>query len=263
MRRLTSLVLALALLAPASMLAQEDSSERGQLYQVTTWNVDPADMEGFEKGVKLFVQAAEKAGSSYRWTIWQKGSEYVFAYPVSDYAYFDDPGQFMRSIAGTEGEADAQEAMKVFPALNMTVVSEEMVELKDAWSYKVESFDMQTVTAAHLDVMWTKSGSDESFDKLNKEWVAFFKDLGHPYPYDGHSVRFGDSGRTIYVTYIDDLSDYHGKNDMMKMIEAKNMGERWQGLDEQFNATVRRWDHYDMNYRRDMSYWPMPEGATN
>jgi hypothetical protein len=93
--------------------------------------------------------------------------------------------------------------------------------------------------------------------------VTFFQDLGYPYPYHGHSVHFGDTGRTVYVTFVDDLSDFYGKNDLYKMVEAKGLGERWMKLGEEFNATVRRWDHYVMNYRRDMSYWPVEEGATN
>ncbi len=263
MKRFIPLMLTLALAAPAALFAQGEDQQRGQLYQVTTWNAAPADMEGFEKAAKMFVSAAEKANSPYRWAFWQKGTEYMIVYPVDAYAYFDDPGQFMRSLAGTPGEADVQKAMEMFPSLDITVVADEMAELEEEWSYMVESFDMQTMTAALFDVMWTKPGVDEAWVKLNKEWVTFFRDLGYPYPYDGHSVRFGDTGRTVYVTFIDDLSDFYGKNDLHKMIEAKGLGERWKKLGEEFGATVRRWDQYIINYRRDMSYWPVEEGATN
>jgi len=142
-------------------------------------------------------------------------------------------------------------------------VSDEIAELKEDWSYMVEGFDMQTMTAGVVDVMWTKPNTQEAWEKLNKDWVTFFTDLGYPYPYHGHSVRFGDVGRTIYVTFTDDLSDYFGKNDLYTMVEAKGMGERWSELGDAFNATVRRWEQYIMQYRRDMSYWPMEEGATN
>jgi hypothetical protein len=263
MKRFIPLALAFAMALPATLLAQDYEQEIGQLYQVTTWDVDPATAQTFEEAVKLFVSAAEKANSQYNWAFWQKGSQYMIVFPVNSFAYFDDPGQFMRSLAGTPGQADVEKAMETWPAVNANVISDEMAELKEDWSYMVESFDMATMTAAHFDIMWTKPNSEEAWDKLNKEWAAFFNDLGHPYPYNGHSVRFGDSGRTVYVTFIDNLSDYYGKNSLMKMIEAKGMGERWWALEEQMGETVRSWDHYDMIYRRDMSHWPMEEGATN
>jgi hypothetical protein len=263
MKRFIPFTLAFALALPATLLGQDYEEETGQLYQVTTWNADPASSQGFEEAVKLFVSAAEKANSPYKWAFWQKGSQYMIVYPVDAFAYFDDPGQFMRSLAGTPGEADVEKAMGMWPNLHMTVVSDEMAELKEDWSYMVESFDMETMTAAHFDIMWTKPNTQEAWDQLNKDWVTFFRDLGHPYPYNGHSVRFGDTGRTVYVTFIDNLADYYGKNDLMTMIEAKGMGERWEGFLEQLGKTVRSWDHYDMTYRRDMSYWPMEEGATN
>jgi len=256
-------MLAFALAVPAAAFAQDYEQETGQLYQVTTWNADPASSLGFEEAVKLFVSAAEKANSPFKWAFWQKGTQYMIVYPVDAFAYFDDPGQFMRSLAGTPGEADVEKAMGMWPDLHMTVVSDEISELKEDWSYMVESFDMETITAAHFDIMWTKPNTEEAWDKLNKDWVTFFRELGSPYPYHGHSVRFGDTGRTVYVTFIDNLSDFYGKNDLEKLIEDKGMGEGWMKLGDAFNATVQRWDHYIMDYRRDMSYWPMEEGATN
>ncbi len=76
-------------------------------------------------------------------------------------------------------------------------------------------------------------------------------------------MHFGDTGRHIYVTFTDDLGRFYGENSPMKMIEAKNMGERMKQLDEMFGKVVARWTHYDASYRADLTYWPMPEGATN
>ena len=91
----------------------------------------------------------------------------------------------------------------------------------------------------------------------NLEARALFKDIEYPYPYAAHTVRIGQK-RTIYVTFIDDLSAYYGENDLMKLIEAKNQGERWEEIMAQFNNTVARFEHYNIAYRSDMSYWPTP-----
>jgi hypothetical protein len=119
------------------------------------------------------------------------------------------------------------------------------------------------MTYGHLDVMWLKPGANEKFEALNKEWSAFFKDLGYPYPYDGHQVHFGDSGRIVFVTFIDDIGAYYGMNNLEKMIEAKNMGERWEKLGAQMSEVIRRWEHSNSAFRSDLSYWPETMAATN
>ncbi len=264
MSRMIPLALALALAVPTSAFGQEgEAYKRGQLYEVSTWSIDPAQSAAFEAAVKMVVEAAGQAKTPYRWVFWQDGSQYTLVFPIDNYAYFDDPEQFMRSFTSTPGEAQMQEAMGKFQEIHIETLASEIVELKDDWSYKVEAFDMSTMAYGHMDVMWPKPGMSEEFDELNKEWVAFFKDLGYPYPYDGHTVHHGKSGRVVYVTFIDNLSDYHGKNSLMKLIEAKNMSERWKELGEKFGAATRRWEHHDELYRRDLSYWPTPESATN
>jgi hypothetical protein len=263
MSRFIPLALVLALAVPVTAFGQDEEYKRGQLYQVSTWTVDPADAMAFEATVKQVAEAAGKSNVPYRWVFWQDASQYMFVYPVDDFAYFDDPMQFIRSFAGTAGEAQMQEAMGKFQNMHIETVAEEMVEVKADWSYEVESFDNSTMMYGHLDVMWLKPGANEKFEALNKDWSAFFKDLGYPYPYTGHQVHFGDSGRVVYVTFIDDIEAYYGKNNLEKMIEAKNMGERWQKLVGQMNEVVRRWEHSNTAFRSDLSYWPELAGATN
>ncbi len=262
--RILSFALALAVVASPTARAQEGGQEyeRGQLLEVSTFAVDPADAPKFEAAVKQLVEAAGKASTPYRWAFLQDGSQYTLVYPVSDFAYFDDPMQFMRSFSGTEGEAMMQEAMASFETMDFMVVSQEIAEEKADWSYEVEGFDPTTMTAVHSDVMWVKPGVEEKFEALNKEWAAFFAEIGYPYPYTGHQVHFGDTGRVVYATFIDDLSDYYGVNSLEKLIEEKNMGARWQELNERLGAVISRWEHNNAAYRPDMSYWPA-EGATN
>lgn len=254
-RRIIGVALGLALAMPTLAHAQEES-EGGQLYQVTTWTVDPADAAAWEAGIKNVVEAATQADIPYRWSFWQEGSEYVLAYPVANFAYFDDPGQFMRAFAGTPGEALVNEAMAGFSKLNVQVVSDEIVQRNPDWSYEAEGFSFEDLNFGHIDVIWLKNDVLEEFNQINKDWMALYTELGYPYPYDGYEVHFGDSGRVVYVTFVDDLAKMYGEFDVSKLAEAKGMGERMQQLDQAFNSLVIRWQHYDSVFRRDLSYWP-------
>jgi hypothetical protein len=229
---------------------------------VSTFAVDPADGPKFEAAVKQLVEAAGQANTPYRWAFLQDGSQYTLVYPVDSYGYYDDPMQFVRSFVGTEGEAQMQEAMASFETMNVKVVAEEIAEEKADWSYEVEGWDPTSMTATHFDVMWLKPGAESEFEALNKDWSAFFGQIGYPYPYTGHQVHFGDTGRVVYATFIDDLSEYYGVNNLEKLIEEKNMGARWGALNERLGAAVSRWEHSTAAYRPDMSFWPT-EGATN
>lgn len=259
-KRIPTLALLVGLAAPAALLAQE-GAERGQLYEVSTWEIDPADAAAFEATVKQVAEAAAKAKIGYRWMYWQDGSQYTLVFPVSSFAYFDDPMQFARAFQGTPGEAQMTEAMAKFPQIRSQVVAREMVEVKESWSYTVEGFGLDDIKYGHVDVIWVRPGMEEEFDRLNKEWVQLFEDLGYPYPYDTHEVHFGDTGRTIYVTFVDDLSKFYGENDLMTWLQKKNMGARAAALDKQFNAVTARWKHYNATYRADMSYWPQPDAT--
>jgi len=261
LKRIIGFTLGFVLTVPAMTLAQEESEERGQLYQVSTWTVDPADAAEWEANIKKVVEAAGQADIPYRWVFWQQGSEYTLVYPIDNFAYFDDPMQFVRAFSGTPGEELMQEAMGGMQELNVRVVAEEIMERKAEWSYEVETWSTDQLQYGHIDEMWLKPGVYEEFEALNQEWKEFFADLDYPYPYGGYTVHFGDTGRVLYVMFVDDLGKMYGEYDIMKLVEAKGMGERMKELDEKFNAVASRWDHYDSIFRRDLSYWPT-EGAT-
>lgn len=264
LKRFIPLALAVAFAVPATLNAQESQGgeERGQLIEVTTWNIDPSSNADWETNVKKLVEAAQESEIPYRWAFWQKGSEYTLVYPVENFAYYDTPMQFMRSFSGKPGEAKMQEAMQAFETIEARVVIQELAEYKADWSYEVEGWTMDGTKAAHMDVMWLKPGSRESFESLTKDWTALVADLDYVYPVDGYEVHFGDVGRVVFVTFVDDLGSYYGENDMAKLVEEKGMGERMQKLIERLDQITYRWDHYDMMFRPDLTYWPPEEGET-
>lgn len=266
LKRITSALLVLAAAFPVTLAAQEgeEGYERGQLYSVTTWEVLPAHAMKWEEAIKQVVAAAREADSPYNWYFWQEGSKYTIVFPVGNFAYFDDPEQWMRSIEGTPGEPLMQEAMAAFPTIDATVVSDELVEEKPEWSYGVEGWGPDRIKYGVIFVVWPRTGMNEEFAQLNKDWVAFNDELGYPYPYTAHEVHFGAAtSRTVYVTYVDDLSEFYGENNTMKMIEAHDMGEQWEPLIGRFMEVAERFEEHTIMFRPDLSYWTEDEGATN
>ncbi len=261
--RIIPLALAALLAAPIGLSAQEaeEGMERGQLLQVSTWEVAPEEVGAFESAVAKVAEAAKMSnlGYNYRWAFWSNAHRYTLVYPIPNFAYLDEPDQFMRAFEGTEGEAMMKEAFSEFGDIAITMAIDEIAEVKEGWSYAVEGFDWDALSAAHVDEIWPKPNMDEEFNALNKSFKELFENLAYPYPYDAHTVHFGDTGRIVYVTFIDDLSKYYGENNLMAMIEAANMQEAWAAIDEQFNAVTLRWEHYNLMFRDDMTYWPEPE----
>jgi hypothetical protein len=266
-KHILAIALGLALALPGSAFAQEGSEEgyeRGQLYSVATFDVPPAKAAAWEGHLQKLAEAAVTAQIPYRWVIWQSGSRYTLAFPIDNFAYFDDPMQFVRAFSGTPVEEDAMAAMNGLQQIPVPIVAEELVEHKADWSYEVEGFGYNDMAYAHIDVMWPTPGMDEKFEELNKEWIAMFTDVAYPYPYAAHAVHFGDVERVVYFTFCDDLGKFYGENSPERYFEAQEMGERAQKAEELFAAAVQRWEHYDAMLRRDISYWPVEEeGETN
>jgi hypothetical protein len=240
MIRFVALALVSVLAFPAALPAQERVGQRGQLYQVLTWEVQPDHMQAFEAAVRKIAQAAERSdlGPAYRVRFWSDANRYTMINRVASFAYFDDPGHPLRAFAGTEGEAMVQEAWAEYENINSTEVSEEIFERKAEWSYEVEDFDFDKMKYARVDEVWLRPGPgiEEQFEELSKDWIAFFQALDYPYPHDGYEIHFGDADRIVYVTFIDDLSAYYGAN-----------------------AIARRWERHTLTYEPGMSYWPEEE----
>ena len=258
LKRLIPAVLLSLLVVPTLALAQDEyEEERGQLGQLIHWRIDPSHVMDFEAAMTKMSEAAEAAGiTQYRWAATQSGFEYMLYYPVPNMAYFDDPDQFWRAFAGSPGEAMAQEAMGMFMKAAPELVSIEVVEGVPAWTYVPEGTVDGENPNAKVHSFWLKPGDDEAFDALVKEFMAFFKEVGHSYPIYGSRVRFGDASRVNFLEWFDSQENYYGINDLEKKIEAKGMGEQWQELLGRLGDFISRSDESDIMWRADLSYWP-------
>jgi hypothetical protein len=256
--------LLLLLLLPVAVRAQEEDYQRGKLMYVQTVKVTPAHAAAYEAAVGKIVKAAEmaKLGPGYKWAFMNDMFTYTLVYPFSDFAYWDDPEQWMRQFKGTEGEATLQEAFQEFGKLDTRVVMSEVVEHVEDWSYQPEK-TREDATMAHFTEFWLKSGKEEQFTEVTKEIMGFFKKLGYGYEVSGHRVHFGDTDRRVFVTWYDDRGSFYGANSLDALIEKKGMGEKWGELMSRMSELIVDGDHSDSELKQAMTYWPEMEKATH
>lgn len=256
--RIVSALMVAALAAPTMALAQEEQEyQRGELVEVFTWEIQPDQAMAFEAAVEKIVEAAKVADlADYKWSFWNDVYTYTLVYPVGNFAYFDDPEQWMRPIMGTPGEEMLTEAFAAFDDINSRVVAQEIAEHKMDWSYEPEAAEMMEPGYVHVDEFWVRGGKDDEFDEVVKEFMAFFKEMGYAYSVYGHEMHFGDAGRAVFVTTIDDLGAYYGPKGIEVAIEANDAGERWEELLGKLAGVVNRHSHGNMAFMPNMTYWP-------
>lgn len=241
---------------PVSAMAQ-DGPQRGQLMELTTFNVEPSQAPAFEAAVKQVVKAATDAKAKSAWHFWTEGWRYVLAYPVPNFAYFDDPLAFQKQFAGTPGEAGFQQAMQEMTALAVRVSSTELVESVPGWEYEPATAPQQFYFG-QVHEFWVKPGKNEQFNALVKEIMAFFAEVGYSYEVIGHRVHFGDPGRAAFITLVDDMSEYYGAKSLERLAQQRGAAQKWQGLVGRLAALIDRSDDTSIRYRSDLSFMPAP-----
>ncbi len=261
-----------ALALPVAALAQEHEHEMKDesLVQVMTWEIAPDQTDEWEAVIKEIVDAAKAAnlGHDYGWTFYSKNNDYTLIYPIANYAYFDDPMQWMRQFEGTEGNEALQAAMAKFPTIDHRVVNEMISVHKMDWSYiPGDMADLQQKMMDHRYVevfeFSIRPGKNEEFGEIIKEYMTFFKEIGYSYPIMGHDTKFGQSGRAVFVTMIDDLSDFYGENNFEATVAKANATERMQELWTKLTLTITDWDQTIMRHHPELQYWGEPALATN
>ncbi|MFQ5747497.1 MAG: hypothetical protein ACE5HF_09815 [Gemmatimonadota bacterium] len=266
MRKLHSALGALAaaaLILPSPSLAQDEGSgEDAGLAYIVSIEVAPGDRDAYETAVGQLVDAAKLAdldAAAWGWFFWSSPSGYTLVYPFANMAYWDDEGLWQRQFAGTPGEAAMAEAFQAFGTVPHQATSE-ILEFVPEWMYMPggesagEGAEPE-LKVAHVHDEWVRSGQEEAYDALSKDFIAFLKDIEYPYMVHGHRTRIGPQ-RMVWVVFADELAGYYSDDNWMGLIEEHGASERWQELDARFNDLVARWDHSDYTYKADMSYRP-------
>ncbi len=140
-----------------------------------------------------------------------------------------------------------------------TTISELVTQHMPSWSNGEPN--MTTHPDAHVDEVWLKPGTEQAYDAIMKEFLAFVAEMGYPYPVQGYRHRLGGTGEHYIVTFFDNRANFYGANKLDRLIEKKGATERWQGLLTRFSTLITRAHHYDSDYRANMSYVPPPQAS--
>ncbi len=246
---------------PAAAPAQDEGG--GELVHLIKWEVNPADAAKWTEGIQKIVAAAKQAqlSNDYSWSFYQENIfEYRLVYPIKNMAYFDDEMAWMRQFEGTPGQAPLMAAFQQLNATAATTVSNLVTQSVPGWGYET-GMDMANLPVAHVDEIWLKPGVEEQYDALMKEFMAFVKEMGYPYPMMGFRPRIGGTGEHHIVTWFDSRENFYGENNLDRMIEAKGAQERWTGMLGRFTQLITRAHHFDSDYRPDMSYSVQQQAA--
>jgi hypothetical protein len=258
-RLLLGVGLAALLILPQWSYAQEaEVSEAPDLSGVTTWEVNPADMGTFMAAVEKVVKAAGEADlpAEHGWSMWQDMYSITLVGQFMK-AELDDPEHWMKQFMGTPGEATLMEAFQDFEAVSIVGAQSEIHQHMPAWSYMPEGMTEPPMVWVRVHEFWTKGGQEnyEKWNALVGDFMAFFQDIGYPYPIWGNMVRYGDM-RTLFVTAYDNPSDYVGDHSVVAMAEQQGKAEAWQGLLARLDQLTMRGEIADHQFLAAQSYLP-------
>jgi hypothetical protein len=126
-----------------------------------------------------------------------------------------------------------------------------------AWSYNPEGMTMPPMAWVRVHEFWTKGGQAnyQKWNALIGEFMAFFKDVGYPYPVWGNMVRYGDN-RNIFVTAYDSPADYMGDHSVEALAAKHGKSEQWQELLMRLSQLTHRGETTDLQFMAAQSYMP-------
>ena len=260
-RTMLGFALAALLTLPQWSQAQEyEAPEMGPLSSVSYWDIDPADMGDFMTSVEKVVQAAREANlpAEYGWHMWQDMNTIVIVGEFNK-AELDDPEHWMKQFMGTPGEATLMGAFQDMQSVDWLGGRNEINQYMPGWSYEPEGWQPY-MAWVRVHEFWVKSGQEtqQKWNALIPEFMAFFKEIGYPYPIWGQMVRYGEN-RNMFVTAYDNPSDYMGDHSAEALAAKHGKSEEWQKLVMQLNQLIRNGEISDLQFLAAQSYLPEME----
>jgi hypothetical protein len=265
MKRFTpSLIAALALAVsvfagttPAPAHAQEEAPN---LVSVAVLSATPAHSEQLADLIGKVAESARMSNLSakHSWVVYQEGRNFHIVSWPENWASLDDPDAMWREIGAGAGAELMEEAFAAYGELWVTSESH-MSNHIEAWSYEPEEgLQAGDHTGAVVFQDWMRPGKGEEFGESTVGIMAMLKEMNFPYPVYGHRVLIGEENLAYFVVLHDGLGDFYGANSMGQLLEASGIGERWSQHMSGRDQLVYRYDNFQAQFRKDLSY--MPEG---
>ena len=253
MKRWMLLPLAVLMLMPASLAAQEEESSP-TWWAVFTEQVAPANVMAFEEASAAMHELIEANAPEEMVYYTHYGVETGFSYAIpmesmADFMKLNEQWMGMVNQIGWEKwEAMSADHLVDHTAFNF------YVEMADQ-SYHPEGFmeSMADKPARHFDWLYPESGTQDEFNELLKEWVALYAEHGIESGWTAYQAVTGeDLPMVVLITPATSAGAYY----MMSDEVDERLGEAGQELMVKSLAMMRNFEHNDAMFRPDLSVMP-------
>ncbi len=255
MKRWMLLPLAVLMLMPASLAAQEEESSP-TWWAVFREHVPPANVAAFEENSakmhELIVANAPEEMIYYT----HSGPETGFSYaiPMESLADFMNLNeQWMGMIneigwekweemsAGSDGLVDHTSLNFYVERLDLSYVPEGMME------------SMDEMPVRHYDWLYPKAGMEDEFNDTMKEWVELYTEQGIETGWTAYQAVSGDNlPMVVLITPATSAGAYYMMSDKVDEM----LGEAGQKLMMKSMEMLRKFEHNEAMFRPELSLVP-------
>ena len=254
MKRWMLFPLAILMLIPASLVAQDDAAPTW--WAVIAEHVEPADVMAFEaaaaEGFEM-IEANAPEGMVY-YTLSGPETGFMYAIPMTGMADFMGLNEqwmgMINEIGWEKWEAMAakSDAMVEHRTMNF------YVEMSDG-SYHPEGFEesLADKPARHFDYIYPKAGMEDEVNEVLEEWVALYAEHGIDSGWTAYQAVSGDDlPLVVLITPSTSAGAYYAMSDEVDQI----LGEAGQELMMKSMEMMRKFEHKDAMFRPELSLMP-------
>jgi hypothetical protein len=250
MRRIFgSLLLAAALLVILPVPAAQAQDEDPGYVMIMVVDMSPSDRAAYSDAVTNLAEAAAEQGVQSSWTLWSRPAGYTVVIPIPNMAWLDDDGAFWGQF-DESARTDFQSAMSSVSRQ----VNTEVIQPVPEWGY-TPSTPAPEMNIAHVHHDYLNPGMDEAYDELSKDWVTFLASIDYPYGSSCSRTKIG-SAKITCVTWADNMSRFTSDETWDDLLEAAGAEDEFEQLLDRWRGMVDHWNHFTVNFQKDMSYWP-------
>jgi hypothetical protein len=252
MKRWMLLPLAVLMLMPASLAAQEDAAPTW--WAVFTEHVAPSNVAAFEEAsakMHEMIEANAPEGMMY-YTLSGPETGYTYAIPMAGMAEFMTMNEqwmgMINEIGWDDWEKMSADHLVDYRTMNF------YVEMPDQ-SYHPEGYQesMADKPARHYDWLYPKSGMEDEMSEVMKEWVALYEKHGIDSGWTAYQAVSGDNlPLVVLITPSTTTSAYYRMSDEVDEM----LGEEGQALMMKSMSMLRKFEHKDAMFRPDLSLLP-------
>ena len=256
MKRWMLLPLAVLMLWPANVAAQEEEEYTPTWWAVFSEQVAPANVMAFEEASAAayeLIKANAPEGMVY-YTLSGPETGYTYAVPMESMSDFMKLNEQWMSMVGEIGwetwEAMSAESDVLVDHRSMNFY----VEMPDQ-SYHPEGFSesLADKPVRHYDWLYPKAGMEDEMNEVLKEWVALYAEHGIESGWSAYQAVSGDDlPMVVLITPAESAGAYY----MMSDAVDEELGQAGQDLMMRSLAVLRNFEHNEADYRPELSLVP-------